>query len=142
STLGLEPSEVRLRNMIGADEMPYRVGIPYRDGEPIVYDGGDYPGALRKALDAVGGVAAFRARPRAARGEGRYLGLGLGCYVEGTGVGPFESAMVRIDPSGKIYVSGGACPQGQGMETIFAQIVADAWSVAPDDVVMTLADTN
>ena len=61
-TLGLEPAEVRRRNMIRADEMPYRVGIPYRDGEPIVYDSGDYPGALEKALDAVGGVAAFRRR--------------------------------------------------------------------------------
>ena len=140
-TLGLEPAEVRLRNMIRADEMPYRVGIPYRDGEPIVYDGGDYPGALRKALAAIGGIDAFRARQRAARNDGRYLGLGIGCYVEGTGVGPFESAMVRIDPSGKILVAGGACPQGQGMETIFAQVVADAWSVEPDDVVMALADT-
>jgi aerobic carbon-monoxide dehydrogenase large subunit len=139
--LDLEPAEVRLRNMIRADEMPYRMGIPYRDGEPIVYDGGDYQGALRKALAAVGGVAAFRERQRAAREDGRYLGLGIGCYVEGTGVGPFESATVRIDPSGKVFVSSGACPQGQGMETIFAQVVADTWSVAPDDVVMSLADT-
>jgi carbon-monoxide dehydrogenase large subunit len=141
-TLGREPADVRLVNMIAADEMPYRVGIPYRDGEPIVYDSGDYQGALREALDAIGGVAAFRARQRAAREQGRYLGLGLGCYVEGTGVGPFESAMVRIDPSGKVYISGGACPQGQGMETIFAQIAADTWSVKPDDVVMALADTS
>ena len=118
-TLGLEPAEVRRRNMIRADEMPYRVGIPYRDGEPIVYDSGDYPGALQKALDAVGGVEAFRRRQSEARKAGRYLGLGIGCYIEGTGVGPFESAFVRIDPSGKIYVSSGACPQGQGMETIF-----------------------
>jgi carbon-monoxide dehydrogenase large subunit len=140
--LGLEPAEVRLRNMIRADEMPYRVGMPYRDGEPIVYDGGDYQGALRKSLAAVGGVAEFRARQQAARRDGRYLGLGLGCYVEGTGVGPFESATVRIDPSGKVFVSSGACPQGQGMETIFAQVVADAWSVAPDDVVLSLADTG
>jgi len=127
--------------MVQAEEMPYRVGIPYRDGEPIVYDGGDYPRALRQALAALGGVAAFRERQRAARADGRYLGLGIGCYVEGTGVGPFESAMVRIDPSGKIFVSGGACPQGQGMETIFAQVVADAWSVDPEDVVISLADT-
>src|SRR6516162_149448 len=141
SELGLEPADVRLRNMIRADEMPYRVGIPYRDGEPIVYDGGDYPRALRQALDAIGGVAAFRQRQRAARHESRYLSLGIGCYVEGTGVGPFESATVRIDPSGKIFVSSGACPQGQGMETIFAQVVADAWRVDPADVVMTLADT-
>src|SRR5437763_491289 len=70
-TLGLEPAEVRRRNMIRADEMPYRVGIPYRDGEPIVYDSGDYPGALQKALDAIGGVEAFRRRQTEERGEGR-----------------------------------------------------------------------
>src|SRR5262249_7722461 len=140
--LDLEAAAVRLRNMVGADEMPYRAGLPYRDGEPIVYDGGDYRGALQKALAALGGIDAFRVRQRAAREQGRYLGLGLGCYVEGTGVGPFESAAVRIDPSGKIYVSGGACPQGQGMETVFSQVVADAWSVDPQDVVMSLADTS
>ena len=140
-TLGLEPDEVRRRNMIRAQEMPYRVGIPYRDGEPIVYDSGDYPGALEKALDALGGVAAFRRRQQQARDEGRYLGLGIGCYIEGTGVGPFESAFVRIDPSGKVYVSCGAAPQGQGMETIFSQVIADLWKVAPEDVVLTFADT-
>jgi carbon-monoxide dehydrogenase large subunit len=140
-TLGLEPAELRRRNMIRADEMPYRVGIPYRDGEPIVYDSGDYPGALQKALDAVGGVEAFRRRQDEARQAGRYLGLGIGCYIEGTGVGPFESAFVRIDPSGKVYVTCGAAPQGQGMETIFGQIVADLWKVKPDDVVLTFADT-
>jgi len=139
--LGLEPAEARLRNMIRADEMPYRVGMPYRDGQPIVYDGGDYPAALEKALGALGGLAAFRKRQRVAREEGQYLGLGIGCYVEGTGVGPFESATVRVDPSGKIFVASGACPQGQGMETIFAQVVADAWRVAPDDVVISLGDT-
>ena len=139
---GLEPADVRLRNMIRADEMPFRAGIPYRDGEPIVYDGGDYPGALCKALAAIGGVDVFRGRQRAMRERGRHLGLGIGCYVEGTGVGPFESAVVRIEPSGKIFVSGGSCPQGQGMETIFSQVVADAWQVEPDDVVMSLADTS
>jgi carbon-monoxide dehydrogenase large subunit len=139
--LNLEPAEVRRRNMIRADEMPYRVGMPYRDGEPIVYDSGDYPGALQKALDAIGGVEAFRRRQSEARGQDRYLGLGIGCYIEGTGVGPFESAFVRIDPSGKIYVASGACPQGQGMETIFSQVAADLWKVHPDDVVVALADT-
>jgi aerobic carbon-monoxide dehydrogenase large subunit len=139
--LDLEPADVRLRNMIPPDEMPYRIGIPYRDGEPIVYDSGDYPAALRKALDAIGGLASFRERQRDARTQNRYLGLGIGCYVEGTGVGPFEGATVRIDPSGKIFLSSGACPQGQGMETIFSQVIADAWSVKPDDVVLSLADT-
>jgi carbon-monoxide dehydrogenase large subunit len=140
--LALDPAEVRRRNLIPASQMPYHLGIPYRDGEPIVYDSGDYPESLRLALEAVGGLEAFRERQRRSRAEGRYLGLGLGCYVEGTGVGPFESATVRIDPSGKLYVAGGACPQGQGMETIFAQIVADEWKVDPKDVVVALADTS
>ena len=140
-TLRLEPAEVRRRNMISAEEMPYRVGIPYRDGEPIVYDSGDYPAALQKALEAVGGLPAFRERQQLARAGGRYLGLGIGCYIEGTGVGPFESAFVRIDPSGKIYVTCGAAPQGQGMETIFSQVIADLWRVRPEDVVLTFADT-
>jgi carbon-monoxide dehydrogenase large subunit len=121
--------------------MPYSVGMPYRDGEPIVYDSGDYPAALEKVLAAVGGVEAFRRRESEARIRGRYLGLGIGFYIEGTGVGPFESAFVRVDPSGKIYISGGAAPQGQGMETIFAQVAADLWKVSPDDVVVSLADT-
>ena len=141
--LGLDPADVRLRNMIPHEEMPYRLGIPYRDGEPIVYDSGDYPKAA--AAGARRRSAASRrsaSRQNEARAQGRYLGLGLGCYVEGTGVGPFESATVRIDPTGKVYVASGACPQGQGMETIFSQVVADAWKVKPDDVVMALADTS
>ncbi|MBV8776524.1 MAG: xanthine dehydrogenase family protein molybdopterin-binding subunit [Alphaproteobacteria bacterium] len=140
--LGLEPAEVRRRNLIPAAEMPYGVGMPYRDGEPIVYDSGDYPTALEKVLGAIGGIAGFRQRQQAARAHGRHLGLGIGFYIEGTGVGPFESAFVRVDPTGKIYISGGAAPQGQGMETIFAQVAADLWKVAPDDVVVSLADTS
>jgi len=139
--LKLEPAELRLRNMVRADEMPYAAGLIYRDGQPIVYDGGDYPAALGNALNAVGGLGPFRERQRAARRDGHHLGLGLGCYVEGTGVGPFESALIRIEPTGKIFVTSGACPQGQGMETIFAQIVADAWHVDPDDVIVSLGDT-
>jgi carbon-monoxide dehydrogenase large subunit len=141
-TLRLEPAEVRRRNMIRPDEMPYPMGLPYRDGEPIVYDSGDFPGGLEKVLGAVGGLPEFRERQNKARALGRYLGLGVASYVEGTGVGPFESASVRIEPSGTIYVTSGACPQGQGMETIFAQVVADTWSVNPEDVVISLADTS
>jgi aerobic carbon-monoxide dehydrogenase large subunit len=140
--LKLEPAEVRLRNMVRADEMPYRVGLLYRDGNPIVYDSGDYPEGLRKVLSSIGGIEAFRRRQQQARELGRYLGLGLAAYTEGTGIGPFEGAVVRIDASGKIVVSAGACPQGQGMETIYAQVVADLWSVDIDDVIVTLADSS
>jgi aerobic carbon-monoxide dehydrogenase large subunit len=140
-TLGLEPAEIRRRNMIAPKQMPYNVGLVYRDGEPIVYDGGDYPAALEKALTAAGGLVAFRERQQEARAKGRYLGLGIGCYTEGTGAGPFEGASIRIENSGTIYVAGGSCPQGQGMETIFSQIVADTWKVDPQNIVVTLADT-
>ena len=71
--------------MITAAEMPYRVGIPYRDGEPIVYDSGNYLAGLEKALQAIGGVEAFRKRQAEARRDGRYLGLGTSFYIEGTG---------------------------------------------------------
>jgi carbon-monoxide dehydrogenase large subunit len=140
--LGLEPAEVRRRNIISPQDMPCAMGLPYRDGEPIVYDGGDFPGAIDKVLGAIGGLAAFRARQKQARARGRHLGLGLASYVEGTGVGPFESALIRIEPTGAIFVTSGACPQGQGMETIFAQVVADTWRVRPEDVVIALADTS
>ncbi|MDE0384562.1 MAG: xanthine dehydrogenase family protein molybdopterin-binding subunit [Defluviicoccus sp.] len=140
--LGLEPAEVRLRNMIGPDRMPYAVGLPYRDGVEMVYDSGDYPASLNRAIEEVGGIEAFRARQIEARAEGRWLGLGLGCYTEGTGVGPFEGATVKVDASGKIVVATGACPIGQGHETVFAQVTADAWKVPIEDVVVLLADTS
>jgi aerobic carbon-monoxide dehydrogenase large subunit len=136
-----EPAEIRFRNMIPADRMPYAVGLTYRDGVPIVYDSGDYPKSLERALDALGGVEAFRIRQKLALADGRYIGLGMGCYVEGTGVGPFEGATVRVDPTGMISVATGACPQGQGHETVFAQVAADTWGVPMENVVVTLADT-
>ena len=140
--LGIEPAELRLRNMIPPERMPYEVGLAYRDGVPIVYDSGDYPGALRRALDELGGLERFRERQEKALAEGHYLGIGVGCYVEGTGVGPFEGATVKIDPSGKIAVAAGACPQGQGHETVFAQVAADIWRVPIEDVFVSLADTS
>lgn len=140
--LELDPAEVRLRNMIPPERMPYDVGLVYRDGVPIRYDSGDYPMALRRALEELGGLDAIRERQRKARIEGRYIGLGLGCYTEGTGVGPFEGATVKIDASGKIMVAVGACPQGQGHETVFAQVAADMWQVPIEDVYVTTADTT
>ena len=139
--LDLDPADVRLKNMIQPEQMPYNVGLPYRDGVIIEYDGGDYPKALRMALEDLGGLADFRSRQKQALEKGSYLGLGIGCYVEGTGIGPFEGATVKIDSSGKIFVKTGACPQGQGHETTFAQVAADLWGVPIEDVFVTLADT-
>ena len=139
--LNLEPSEVRFRNMVTPEEIPYDAGILYRDGSEVVYDSGDFPGALRKALNAIGGIESFRVRQKEAWQHNRYLGLGLGCYLEGTGVGSFEGAVVRVDPSGIIHVATGACSHGQGHETVFAQVTADLWGVTPDDVLVTTGDT-
>ena len=108
--LDLDPAKVRFRNMIPAEAMPYEVGLTYRDGVPMVYDSGDYPEALNRALDALGGLDDIRARQKTALADGKYLGLGIGCYVEGTGVGPFEGASVKIDSTGKIMAAAGACP--------------------------------
>lgn len=138
----LDPVEVRLRNMIPPEKIPHAVGLLYRDGVPIVYDSGDYPAALRQAVDALGGLAVIRRKQLEAWREGRFVGLGLGCYVEGTGAGPFEGATVRIDPSGGIYVATGACAQGQGHQTVFAQVAADAWGVTPDQVTVVVNDTG
>jgi carbon-monoxide dehydrogenase large subunit len=96
---------------------------------------------MRMALEAIGGIAAFRAEQKKARSEGRYLGLGIINYVEGTGAGPFEGATVRVDPTGSIIVATGACSQGQGHETVFAQVAADEWGVRPEDVTVIIQDT-
>jgi carbon-monoxide dehydrogenase large subunit len=138
--LGLDPADVRLRNLVRAEEFPYDVGLYYRDGHRLIYDSGDYAGGMRVALERIG-YEAFREEQARLRGRGRYLGIGLACYTEGTAVGPFEGAVVRVDGSGKVLVATGACCQGQGHETTFAQIAADALGVDLDDVTIVEGDT-
>jgi carbon-monoxide dehydrogenase large subunit len=140
SQLSLDPAEVRRRNFVQPEEMPYHAGILYRDGEPICYDSGNYPETLTRALETAG-YDELRKRQQELRECGRYLGIGIGCYVEGTGVGSFEGAKVRIDPSGQLIIATGATGHGQGHETVFAQIAADLWSVSPDDVSLIEGDT-
>ena len=106
----------------------------------MTYDSGDYPECQRRALDAAG-WADFPARQEAARKQGRYLGLGLANYVEGTGRGPFESVSVRIGASGKIVVATGATDQGQGTHTMLAQLAADVLGVTPEHVQVIAGDT-
>jgi aerobic carbon-monoxide dehydrogenase large subunit len=139
--LNLDPAEVRRRNFVQPKEMPYHAGILYRDGEPICYDSGNYPETLAQALQAAG-YEELRKQQQELRERGRYLGIGIGCYVEGTGVGSFEGAKVRIDASGQIVVATGATGHGQGHETVFAQIAADLWGVSPEDVRLVEGDTG
>jgi carbon-monoxide dehydrogenase large subunit len=136
--LKLDRAEVRRRNFITPEQMPYKVGIIFRDGRPVTYDSGDYPVCQREALAAVD-YEGFRARQ--AREEGRYIGLGIGNAVEATGLGPYESATVRVSTSGKLTVYTGATPQGQSHKTTLAQIAADHFGCTPDDITIVTADT-
>ena len=139
--LALDPAELRRRNLVRADEMPYDVGLLYRDGNPLVYDGGDFPDALERALGAVG-YDALRAEQADLRARGVYRGVGLSAYVEGTGIGPYEGATVSLDASGKVVVATGACSQGQGHETVYAQIAADSLGADLEDVTVVGGDTD
>jgi aerobic carbon-monoxide dehydrogenase large subunit len=138
--LALDPAELRSRNMIGPERMPYAVGLLFRDGKPLVYASGDFPKSQVRAR-ALSGYDGFRARRSKARAQGRYRGIGIANYVEGTGLGPFEGVTVRVLPNGKVAVATGATAQGQGTRTALSQIVADEVGCRLEDIVMTAGDT-
>jgi carbon-monoxide dehydrogenase large subunit len=138
---GLDPTEVRRRNFIQPSMMPYNCQLIARDGRPVIYDSGDYPEAQRRAL-AMADYEGFRGRQSAARREGRYLGIGMASFVEGTGLGPYESATVRIATNGKIVLCTGAAPQGQSHKTTLAQICADQLGIDPDTIDVVTGDTG
>jgi aerobic carbon-monoxide dehydrogenase large subunit len=138
--LKLDRADVRRRNMIQPAQMPYSVGLVFRDGKPVVYASGDFPKSLTRAL-ALSDYDGFRARQTKAREQGRYLGIGMGNYVEGTGLGPFEGVTVRVLPNGKVAVATGATSQGQGTRTALSQIVADEIGCRIDDIILTAGDT-
>ncbi|MBV9715020.1 MAG: xanthine dehydrogenase family protein [Solirubrobacterales bacterium] len=139
--LALDPVDVRRRNLIQPDEFPYEVGVTFQDGGPTVYDSGDYPRGLELLLDAVG-YAGFAAERERAAAEGRRLGLGLGCYVEGTGIGPYEGAAINVMGDGTVTVAIGLSTQGQAHETVFAQIAADELGVDVERVQVSTGDTR
>lgn len=139
--LGLDPAEVRRKNYLDAGDMPYDVGLLYRDGNPLVYDSGDFKATLEAALRAAD-YDGFRKEQQTLRERGVWRGIGMAAYVEGTGIGPYEGATVRLDPTGHAVVATGACSQGQGHETAFAQIAADALGLPLEHVTVIGGDTN
>jgi carbon-monoxide dehydrogenase large subunit len=139
--LDLDPLELRRRNLLRPDEMPHPMGILYRDGEPAILDGGDYPELLRRAAALVQDDRSQAERDEETR-RGRLVGIGVAAYVEATGIGPFEGALVAIDATGAVSVRSGACAQGQGHETILAQVCADALGVDPEAISVTVGDTH
>jgi carbon-monoxide dehydrogenase large subunit len=141
AALGIDRTVVRENNFIQPDEMPYDHGLIFQDGRPLIYDSGDYPSLLRKIKKLVGWDS-FPAFQQQAREEGRRVGIGLACYVEGTGVGPYEGAHVVIETSGKVKVATGLTSQGQGHQTVLAQIAADELGVPMADVEVVTGDTR
>jgi carbon-monoxide dehydrogenase large subunit len=158
--LGMDRAEIRHRNFIQPGEFPYDVGLTFQDGLPTRYDSGNYPAGLERALAMIDykGFREKQRQTRAAAEEGfavgedfardtsptqsRYLGIGIGCYVEGTGIGPYEGAHIAIDNLGEVYVATGLSTQGQGHQTSFAQIVAEELSVDIAKVHITTGDTQ
>jgi carbon-monoxide dehydrogenase large subunit len=139
--LKLDRAEVRRRNLIPGSKMPYTKPLKTRGGMPVLLDSGDYPACQQSALDAAGWDG-FPARQRAARAEGRYIGIGVANYVKGTGRGPFEGATVRIGPSGKVHVYSGAAAMGQSTRTMLAQIVAEQLGGDMNNIAVTTGDTS
>ena len=135
--LTIDPVAVRMRNFVQPDEMPYRVGTNVLQ-HPIIYDSGDYPGLMARAIDVIG-YDEFRNE----RGNGgsERTGMGFGYFVEKTGSGPFEEARVRIDRSGKAIVYTGATSLGQGLETVLSQICAEELGLILEDVTVIHGDT-
>ena len=129
--LGIDRIEVRRRNLIQAGDFPYDVGVAWQDSNTVVYDSGNYPVLLDKAIALLG--------PKPA---GDHVGMGIGIYVEGTGVGPYEGAHVQVLVSGKVVAATGIPNQGQAHATVWAQVVADELGVDVKDVEITSGDTR
>ena len=146
--IGMDPAEVRRKNLIP----------PFEDGHEVattvIYDSGNYEAGLDRALELVG-YDDFRKEQAAAREQGRYLGIGLSTYVEICGMAPsavaytlgaragvWESALVRVHPTGKVTVFSGSSGHGQGHHTTFAQLAASELGVAVEDVEVVQGDTD
>ena len=140
--LGIDRAEIRRRNFIPSDAFPYDNQIIFQDFAPLTYDSGNYGPMLDKALEAIGYDQFLREEQPAARLAGRHLGIGIVCYVEGTGIGPYEGARVRVQTNGKVLLATGIGTQGQGQATSFAQVVAEQLGVDVRDVEVVTGDTD
>lgn len=139
--LNIDRAEIRRRNLIPPDAFPYNNEIIFQDFAPLQYDSGNYEPVLDMALDAIG-YGAFKEEQARARAEGRHIGVGVACYVEGTGIGPYEGAKVQVQSNGKVSIATGIGTQGQGHFTSFAQIAAEQLGVEVTDVDVVTGDTD
>jgi carbon-monoxide dehydrogenase large subunit len=139
--LGIDRIEIRKRNLLPPDAFPVDQQVIGQDFVPAVYDSGNYLPALEQAAAMIGYDQFVKEEQPRLRAEGKHAGIGIACFIESTGVGPYEGARVTVEPSGKVNVATGVGTQGQGHFTSFAQIVADHLGVDVRDVHVVTGDT-
>ena len=140
--LKLDRAELRRRNLIPTEKMPYTKPLKARSGAPMQYDSGDYPACQAMVLKAAGWDD-FPEAPGAQRApQGRYIGIGLAHGIKGTGRGPFESGVVRVSNTGRVTVYTGAAAIGQGLQTALAQIAASELGLRAEDITVVPGDTS
>jgi carbon-monoxide dehydrogenase large subunit len=140
--LGIDRVEIRRKNLLRPDQFPFNNEILFQDSAPLTYDSGDYAPALDQALKVIDYKRFVREEQPRLKAAGRHVGIGVVCYVEGTGIGPYEGARVNIEPSGRVRLATGVGTQGQGHFTVFAQIVAEVLGVDAGDVHVVTGDTR
>mgnify|MGYP002622712541 FL=1 len=140
--LGIDRVEIRRRNLLHPDRFPVRQGLIYQDFTELTYDSGDYPALLERAAEEIG-YERFRAEEQPElRAAGRLVGIALVTYVEGTGIGPYEGARVRVEASGRVAVATGVGTQGQGRSTPLPRVVAERRGVHPAYVRLVTGDAQ
>jgi CO/xanthine dehydrogenase Mo-binding subunit len=139
--LGLDRFEVRRRNLIPKAELPYAQGFVGQDRREIVYDSGDFPLLLQRLHDELRWPEIDRLRAEA-HSRGRRIGVGIACYVENTGLGPYEAATITVSPQGRVRVTVGSPSQGQGHRTVLTQLVSAQLGVPADRVDVVAGDTR
>ena len=139
--LDIGRDEIRRRNLIQPENMPYTRPLASRADPSIIIDEADFPKCMETALEISDWIG-FPARQAAAAAEGRKIGIGLSVYLKGSGRGPFEAATVRVGPSGRVSVTSGVSAIGQGTRTMLAQIVAQSLGVSVDDIDVVIGDTS
>ena len=139
--LSIDPAEMRQINLVKNEDFPYQPGSKHRNGSMMTYDSGDYTGMLAMVKE-MADYDGFRKEQQEARARGKYLGIGLACFIEDTGMGPYEGVNVRVDVTGNIIASTGATSQGQGHATVIAQVIAENLDIDISKIRVEAGDTG
>jgi carbon-monoxide dehydrogenase large subunit len=140
--MGIDPLEIRLRNLIPPDAFPYDREIIDQAFSLLTFDSGDYQPVVEKAAEMIGYEQFVKEEQPRLQTRGKHVGIAIVPFVETTGVGPYEGARITIEPSGKVSVATGVGTQGQGHFTVFAQIVAEQLGVDVKDVNLVTGDSS